>query len=276
MNAPIVTLTTDWGTRDFFVALVKGRLCSLIPDVKIIDISHSQIWKDSAATIGIIRNGLTSFPDGSVHIVDVGCECKQADGKPLLKITTPLAVHWRGQYIICSERRLLEQSLDGDCDEVVELPLSRTAESYSFLANDMYCGVAQKIIAGTPLQQIGEACEPLRCRLQPPAQTDGDRLVAMVTSIDSYGNANLNITYREFESFRADRHFRVKIEWRVGSSDRFDDITGISKHYNDVRMGNVLLTVSSTGQLQIAINKGSAAQLIGLGFASKCHFIFES
>lgn len=274
MNAPIVTLTTDWGSRDFFAAMVKGRLCSQMPDVRIVDISHSQQWNDSATTIGIIRHGCVTFPEGTVHIVDVGCECQQADGRPILGIAMPVLARSRGQFFVCSDRRLLEQSLDS-YDEVVELQLPQSSTSYTFLAYSLYCDTVRKIVDGMPLSQIGVACEPLRRRMQPQAQPDGDRLVAMVTGIDSYGNANLNISYNDFETYRAGRRFKVKIEWRMGCSDRYEDISGISRYYGDVRMGNILLTVSVTGQLQIAINKGSAAQLIGLGYASKCHFLFE-
>ena len=275
MNAPIVTLTTDWGCRDFFVAMVKGRLCSSVPDVRIVDLSHSQQWNDPATTIGIVRYGIPSFPEGTVHIVDVGCERIAAEGGPSAAGCVPMLVRSRGQYIICSDRRLLEQSLDAGCDATIELPLPEDIRTYTFLAYDLYCDVVRRLLAGEPLQQLGTICEPLRRRMQPQAQTEGDTLVAMVSGIDNYGNVNLNISYEDFETLRAGRRFRVKIEWRSGRSEHYEDIVGLSRHYGDVRMGNVLLTVSATGQLQIAINKGSAVQLLGLGYASRCHFQFE-
>lgn len=275
MNAPIVTLTTDWGERDFFAAKVKGKLLSEIPDVRIVDISHSQQWNDTATTIGIIRYGFASFPVDTVHIVDVGCESQQPDGRPLVGISAALLVRYREQYIICGNRRLMELSIDAPCDEVVELPIPESADFYTFLAHDLYCDVARQLSEGRPMSEIGVPCEPLRRRMQLQAQTDGDSLEALVIGIDAYGNANLNLTYSDFEAIRAGRRFRVKIEWRIGSSDKYEDISGICRHYNDVRMGNILLTVSSTGRLQIAINRGSAAQLIGLGYASRCYFKFE-
>ncbi|MBO7489173.1 MAG: SAM-dependent chlorinase/fluorinase [Bacteroidales bacterium] len=274
MDEPIVTLTTDWGNRDFFAAMVKGRLCSLIPGVRILDLSHTQMWNDPATTIGIIRYGCSSFPEGTVHIVDVGCDRMQVDGRQA-GFAKPLLVSYKGQYIICSDRKLLEQSLDDACDEVVELVPPESLRSFSFLARDLYCDVVRQLVSGMALSQLGVSCEPLRRRVQPQAQLDGNELVAMVTGIDSYGNADLNINYDDFETLRAGRRFKVKIEWRIGSNDRFEDISGICRHYSDVRMGNILLTVSVTGRLQIAINKGSAVQLIGLRYASRCHFFFE-
>ena len=170
---------------------------------------------------------------------------------------------------------MLEQSLDDGCDEVVELVPPQSLRSLSFLANDVYCDAVQQLLSGVLPSQIGVPCEPLRRRVQPQAQLDGNELVAMVTGIDSYGNADLNISYDDFEALRAGRRFKVKIEWRLGSNDRFEDIKSVCRHYSDVRMGNILLTVSATGRLQIAINKGSAVQLIGLRYASRCHFLFE-
>lgn len=275
MDAPIVTLTTDWGDRDFFAAMVKGRLCSTIAGVRVVDISHQQCWNDPATTIAIIRHGCTAFPAGTVHIVDVGCERQSAEGHGTTGIVIPLLVAWRGQYIISSDRKLMEQAIEDECDGIVELPLPEGVQSFSFLALDLYCGVAARLLAGEDMHTFGQPCEPLRRRLRPGAQMEGNMLTAMVTGIDSYGNANLNLTYDEFSTLRAGRRFRVKIERRVGISDRYEDITEVRRHYSDVRMGNILLTVSVTGQLQIAINKGSAAQLLGLGYASKCSFLFE-
>lgn len=272
MDAPIVTLTTDWGNRDFFAAMVKGRLCSLVEGVKIVDLSHQQQWDDPATTLRIIRYGCTSFPEGTVHIVDVGCDRQLSE--PRGAFPNPLLVLSHNQYIICSDRKLLEQSLDS-CDEVVELVPPESLRSFTFLAYDLYCDVVKQLLSGVSLSQIGVPCEPLRRRMQPQAQLDGNELVAMVSSIDSYGNADLNITYEDFEALRAGRRFKVKIEWREGRNDRFEDISGVCRHYSDVRKGGILLTVSATGHLQLAINKGSTVQLIGLRYASRCYFFFE-
>ena len=269
-----MTLTTDWGERDFFVAMVKGKLCSLIPDVRIFDLSHEQKSNDMASVSGIVRHGCFAFPEGAVHIVDVGCDQWGLDGQRQRGVAIPMLALCRGHYFICSDRKVLEQSLDSPCEALVELPLPEHAVSYTFLAGTLFCDVAAALAAGRPVSELGVPCQPLRRRGVFRAQSDSDTLEALVVSIDSYGNANLNVTYDEFETVRAGRRFRVELEWRIGSGERYEAITSISSHYSDVRLGDLLLTVSITGALQLAINKGSVAQLIGLRCSSRCRFIF--
>lgn len=274
MDSPIVTLTTDWGDRDFFAALVKGRLCSMVDGVRIVDLSHSQSWNDNALTAGIIRHGCLAFPAGTVHLIDVGCEQLMRDGQRQQTAPLPLLASYGGHFFVCSDRRILEQSLDNPCDELVELTLPEGLPSYTFLASTLFCEVAAGVLSGRPVAQFGTPCEPLRRRSYLRAQQDGDILETMVIGIDNYGNANLNITYNEFKEICRNRRFRVELEWRAGCSERCEAISGVSKNYCDARMGDLLLTVSATGALQLAINKGSVAQLIGMRCASRCRFVF--
>ena len=226
-------------------------------------------------TSNLIRYGCLSFPEGSVHFVDVGADpVPPANDKERPKIQQPLLAKYRGHYVICSERKLLEQAFEEECESLVLLPLPEGLASYVFLAHDLYCDVAARIFNGELPEQIGEACPPLRRRMVFQAQLDGNCLEAMVVGIDSYGNANLNVTYDEFKTICAGRSFRVDVEWRAGSNDRFDTLCTVSGFYGTIRMGSLLLTVSSTGQLQLAINRGSAAQLVGLSYASRCRFTF--
>ena len=271
MQAPIVTLTTDWGDKDYFIAMVKGKLYSMVPEARVVDLSHHQIWNDMVPTVGIVRYGCLSFPTGTVHIIDVGVEQQHF---AVQNVTGPVLVSYRGHYFICSERRVLEQAFDNPCDEIVELKPPADGSSCSFLASTLFCEVAARLLSGTAVASLGSPCEPLRRRSFLLAQVDGDILNAMVIGIDSYGNANLNVRYEDFEAVRAGRRFRIELEWRAGVGERLETITGVSRHYSDVRVGDLLLIVSTTGLLQLAINKGSVTQLIGLKYASRCRFIF--
>ena len=275
MEAPIVTLTTDWGDRDFFVAKVKGRLYGSIPGVRVVDLSHGQSWNDIATAANVVRYGCMEFPKGTVHIVDIGYDPAQADatnGAP----KQSLLVSYHGHYIVCSNRRLLEVALDDGCDIVTALPFPTETKSCSFLAYDQYCDIVAALVGGADVRELGQPCEPLRRRPVLQAQLDGDILETMVIYKDSYGNVDLNITYEEFEAVRAGRRFRVELGRFIGGGERFEDIFSVSRHYNDVHMGDLLLTVSSTGYLQLAVNKDSIAKLLGLSYASKCRFFFAS
>lgn len=272
MEAPIVTLTTDWGQRDFYAGRVKGKLYSLIPDVKVVDISHEQVWNDLVTLMRVIRYGCMEFPEGTIHIVDVGCDPIRNDmqaGQEHYR-PKPVLLKYRGHYFICSELRPLQWALESEPEVAVQLMLPRDIASYTFLAYELYCLVAQCIVEGADIRTMGNPCEGFRLMRSPSQPHDADTLNASVTNIDSYGNAILNVTYAEFETVRAGRRFRASLDSRSDSSA----LRSLSTHYNDVRMGGLLLTVSTTGHLQIAVNGGSAEQLIGLRPTSHCYFTF--
>ena len=275
MEAPIVTLTTDWGDRDFFAAMVKGRLCSSIPGVRIFDLSHRQSWSDPLTVSNIIRYGCLSFPEGSVHIVDVGLDQVHGNDQQNAELKVSLLAQYKGHYFISSSRKLLELAIDEQCDTAVRLPLPDGVVACSFLAHSQYCDIVSRLLSGEAIQQLGLPVGPLCKRSFLRAQVDGNRMETRVISVDSYGNLNLNISYEEFESIRGDRPFRVELIWQNGLNERCDAVTTISRHYSDVNMGELLLTVSSTGCLQLAMNKDSAASLIGMSCSSRCVFYFS-
>jgi hypothetical protein len=280
METPIVTLTTDWGDRDYFASMVKGLLTSRVPALRIVDLSHSQLWNDILRTVYIVRYGCLSFPQGTVHVIDVGydeCAIDEDDRSVVQK--SVLAVY-RGHYFICSNRQILENAFEEQCDAVVELPMPTGGVAATFLAVQQYCGIVAALFEGISIEQLGTPTNPVVHRNYALAYCYDDVIEAAVMNIDSYGNANLNISYSEFRDFAAGRRFRIDLILRRdgrdanGRGERLVSITGISRHYSDVRMGELLLTVSATGNLQLAINKGSAARLVGLGVNSRCRFVF--
>lgn len=272
MDNPIVTLTTDWGDRDYYAAMVKGRLYSLLSGITVVDLSHHQAWNDINVAAAMVRYGCMSFAEGSVHIVDVGVDQSQIGNNPQPAFyRRSVVAKYKSRYFVCSNRRILEQAFTEPSCELVMLPEVSEYGKSVFLAYHQYCDVVRLLLQGNPLSSVGEETEPLRLRPQLSAQTNGDKLETMVVYRDSYGNVNLNISYDDFEALRAGRRFRMYI----GPGDRFETVDKVSLRYCDVHMGEMALTVSSSGQLQIAVNKDSAAKLVGLGYATKCTFVFE-
>ncbi len=274
MTAQVVTLTTDWGEREFYSAMVKGRLCSLIPDVRIFDLSHLQSWNDNKTTASIIRYGCLSFPEGAIHIIDVGSDQLTFSRKERTQFQQSLVARYRNHYFVTSSKTTLEMALDEDCDTVVSVPFPDNVEQGSFLAYSQYCDIVRRLASGEELSSLGVAYSPLRVRTSPQPQLVDNYLDTIVTKIDSYDNAILNIKYDDFRQICGTRRFHVELEWKMGCNEREVNIDGISRHYSDVDMGEILLTVSSTGYLQLAVNKGSTVKLVGLSCASKCRFVF--
>lgn len=275
MNVPIVTLTTDWGDRDCYSAMVKGRLYSLVPDIRVVDLSHCQDWDSLTVASKIIKYGCLSFPAGTVHIVDF-CEdpavWKNA-GKSMQP--APLLAQYKGHYFLCCNRKLLEISFDSDCESLVVLPLPQDDLSDVFVAHSLFCDVAVKLLSGASPSQLGTPATPLARRGFMRAQFDGTVISARPDSIDHYGNATLNLKYSDFMEYRAGRSFRMELEFQVGSVHQFPSVTEVVRHYGNEGQGRLVLTVSSTGYLQLAINRGSVAELLGVNYTTVCRFIFS-
>lgn len=275
MSTPIVTLTTDWGQRDFFAAAVKGKLCTLVSEVRIIDLSHEQQWNDLVRVRDMVRYGCLSFPQGTIHIIDIGCTATlQTSSNSAQGFTpAPVLVYHKGQYLICSDIRPLTWALDSPPDMALKLPLPDGLTSYSFLALDLYCDVAAQLLNGG--NAMGDSISvPLMNT--PPPNYDGEVLETRVLGVDKYGNANLDITYEQFEEIRGDRRFRVQCDNNKDHRPYSEVIRSISRHYNDARLGTLLLTVSATGHLQLAVNGGSAASLLGIHPPYCCRISFIS
>lgn len=274
MNVPIVTLTTDWGDRDHYAAMVKGRLYSSIPDVRVVDLSHSQDWDSVAVASKIIQFGCLSFPAGTVHIIDFSEDLAMQSviGKPYRP--RPLLAVYKGHFFLCCNRKLLEVSFVEDCDTLVALPLPSDDMSDVFLAHSLFCDVTVKLLSGVSPTELGEPAAPLAKRGFLRAQFDGTVISARPNSIDHYGNVTLNLKYCDFMEYRAGRRFSIELEFQVGTVEKFPSVTEVCRHYSNEYQGRLLLTVSSNGYLQLAINQGSVVQLLGVNFSTVCRFVF--
>ena len=244
MKTPTVTLTTAWGERGFFSGMVKGALMSLIEGVQVVDISHRLDAFNIMTASFVVRHACTGFPEGTVHIIDVGsCE-------PFV------ALRSRGQYYLCSDNGLPSLALGDSVEEAVTLP-TQAGGIYNFAAYNLFTSTAARILQGTRLSELGT---PLPRLLQRPWQgymQMNDFWRIYVQYVDDYGNAYLGITYDEFEQIRQGRPFTIKV--------RELEVNSLSRSYSSAGTAPIMqLTVSATGHLELAMRNRSLAQLAGL------------
>lgn len=254
MESPIVTLTTDWGYRDFFSGMVKSRLCNYIPNVRVVDITHGIEPYQLPNAIFVVRQTCPNFPKGTIHIIDV--KSSQTLNNPFL------VVEHNGQYYICTDNGLPHALFGDDYEHMVIIDgIPQESSFFTFAAYDLFCKVAAMISQGAALSELGIPVESLT-RYVPVTNTQhGNDMQTYIAYIDAYGNANLNLSYEEFERERQGRPFEVQVHEM--------SLKKICTSYTDVessgnRRAALLLTVSATGLLQLAIREGSAEQLLGL------------
>ncbi len=246
----IITLTTDLGLTDFYLSTIKGSILTQCPDAVIIDVSHQIAKHDVFQASFIIKNAYRSFPAGSIHILGVNPETTID--------TTYLAIYADGHYFVGADNGIFSMILDIKPDQIVELNISQDSDFLTFPTKDIFVKAACHIARGGTLEVIGrERPNYLEKTMLRPV-LDNNTLRGSVIYIDSYQNAFTNITETIFNDAAKGREFNIFFR----GSDYL--VNRICESYNEVPEGEKLALFSSTGYLEIAINKGNADELLGL------------
>ena len=266
----ILTLTSDFGLEDAYVGAMKGVILSAAPDVRLIDITHAVGPQDVMEAAWVLRQTVPLFPAGTVHlaVVDPGVGTRRR----------PIACTIAGHTFVGPDNGLFSLLLGADAlgpDEpgtVVSLDRPeawRVAEpSRTFHGRDIFAPVAARIASGCSLEEVGTpvAADSL-VRLQwvrPLADDQGVR--GWVMHIDRFGNAITNIPASLVEHHRGDRAVRC-----YAGSTILDDI---GETYASVASGEPLVVVGSSGQLEVSVNAGNAAELLSLIKGSAVNIVF--
>ncbi len=255
----IITLTTDLGTQDHFVASLKGDIVSNCPSANIVDISHNVEPFNVSAAAFVLKNAVWHYPQKTVHLVIVNAHDKRE--KPLLA-----ALH-NGQYFVCPDNGVLSLILGTSPEQVVAVdPSAHNGKIHSSIRSEIAIIGAQILLGvdlaeiGTPIRQITEYRFPL-----PDERLN--MLHGAVLHIDAFKNIYVNITKDRFEAVRKERPFTVLFHR--------DSVSQISLAYCDAREGNPVCTFNSAGFMVIALNKGKAGSLLGIEVDSPILIEFE-
>ena len=143
----IITLTTDFGTKDHFVGAVKGAIYSELPDAKIVDITHHVSPFNITETAYIIKNSYKSFPDGTIHIIGVDSELSNENKHIALEIDN--------HYFICPDNGVISMiTSEIKPEKLVEITIHNAIIS-SFNVLDVFVKVACHLARGGRLDVIG-------------------------------------------------------------------------------------------------------------------------
>lgn len=246
----IITLTTDLGTKDHYVGVVKGTILKNCPTANIIDISHEIPPFNILQAAFTLKNSYQDFPEGSIHIIGVNPENNST--------VHHLALEHDGHYFIGSDNGIFSLMFDEKPKRIFELNISGNEDALTFPTKEIFCQAACHLAKGGTLELIGRPTDEILEKALYRAVSVGDIIRGMVIHIDHYGNIITNIEQTFFKAFGSNRDF--VIEFRDGSYD----INKISKSYSEVVEGEKLALFSSSGLLEIAINKGNASRLLGI------------
>lgn len=243
---PIVTLTTDFGTKDYYVGLLKGALLCLKEDLNIVDITHNIKNYDIVQAAYIFNHVWNSFPKGTIHILSVDDFSHPDNGFVVFE--------QEGHYFIGPDNGVFSLVFPTLPTTIyaVQVPPNLPFPLKSLLTQAVGAILRDPKLEKSNFSTV-KAME--RITLQPVVLQD--RIRGSVIHIDKYENVIVNINRELFQKIGQERPFSLFFK-------RHDPITMLSKHYYDVPVGEILCLFNSANFIEIAVNKGKASSLFGL------------
>lgn len=252
---PLITLTSDIGEKDYLAGAVKGQLLQIIPNSTLVDISHRLTPFNYPQAAYVCRNAIKNFPEYTFHIVLINLF--ENKNEHLL-----LAFH-NQQYILCADNGLLTMILEDKPEMVIGLPMDKTISKNALYVSRIFGKAIKLLNDGESLSKIGNPDIEILEKNPLNPMLGNNWIEGQIIFIDHFENVVVNITRDAFEEQRRGRKFFIAFK-------RDEVIDRISETYADVAEGEKLALFNAAGYLEIAINKGNAAGLLGLqGFSEK-------
>jgi S-adenosylmethionine hydrolase len=253
---PIITLTTDFGSNDHFVGAMKGVILDIVPDAQIVDICHSVQAFDVLDGALTISQAYSYFPTRTVHVVVVDPGVGTA--------RRPIVASCDKYHFVAPDNGVLSLVYAREPRMHVR---HITSEHYflqpvsnTFHARDIFSPVAAYLAKEVDSLKFGDEVEDyVKFTAPKPKAVDENRLRGVVLKVDRFGNLITNITAQDAPMLFAPGAKGFKIV--VGSRE----ITEIHSAYAEGAPGEVIGILGSMGFLEIAANRGAAAQLTGVG-----------
>jgi S-adenosylmethionine hydrolase len=245
-----ITLTTDFGFADGFVGTMKGVIYTINPDAVIIDISHEIGSQDVLAAAFLFAASYKYFPDGTVHVivVDPGVGSQRR----------AVAVETGKCYFVAPDNGVLTLALKQE--KIIKSIVLANPEYFldevsdTFHARDIFAPVAAHLSLGVEIEKLGHEAGELKEIRFPEPEVSQNGIKGHIIHIDKFGNLIANIKQELFDSVMSDVQFSIKI---AGI-----ELVKISRSYADVAAGEPLAIFDSFGNLEIAVNCGSAEETL--------------
>jgi hypothetical protein len=235
----LVTLLTDFGTADGYVAEMKGVLASGAPEATILDIAHDLPPQDVDAGRLALARYWKRFPERTIHVavVDPGVGTTRH----------ALAVESQRRYLIGPDNGLLSPALLAPGARIVRLAVPPSA-SATFHGRDVFTPAAVHLAIGQAFDALGEPeTDPVIRRTPEPHRAADGSVVGQVVTIDRFGNAITNL-----------------LGVRGGTVTVAGRRVAVRHTYAEAARGEPVAVVGSSGLLEIAVRDGSAAVELGL------------
>ncbi len=238
--APVITILTDFGTADGYLAELKGVLLTLAPNAQLIDASNDIPPQDVELARLTLARYWRRYPLGTVHlaVVDPGVGSERR----------AIAVRSEHRFLVGPDNGVLSPALLLPDAEVVVLPVPRGA-SATFHGRDVFAPAAALLAAGRPLASLGTPCPDPVLRRTPEAVRIADGVVrGQVIAVDRFGNLVTNLVTGSAATVEIGPH-----------------LLPLRHSYYSAEPGDLVALTGSSGLVEIAVRNGDAAARLGMG-----------
>ena len=249
MTAKIITLTTDFGLRDPYVAEMKAAILSICSDAVTVDVSHEIEKFNIRMGAYVLASAAPHFPKGTVHVAVVDPGVGTQRRSLIIQAKQGFFVGPdNGVLILAAERQGITS-----IHEITNTKLMLPHVSSTFHGRDIFAPAAANLANGVPLEDFGpEIQEVVKPEFAKVTFARGV-LQGEVLHIDGFGNIITNVTEEELASLYGEGMLHVglptcKVTLKFG------------KTYAETKPGDALALVGSQGYVEIAVNQGSAAE----------------
>ena len=254
----IITLLTDSGHGDHYVAAIKARIMTINPTITIVDISHNIAPGDIAHAAFLLNSVFRDFPVGTVHLVGVNSIGNRDDAFIALQLENHFFVGVdNGFFGLISEK---------NHQEAVQLNSLHLVIT-SFPEKVIFAAAAAELASGTNINTLGKPMTSCKKLIPRHLRQTSRSISGNVLRVDWYGNLITNISQMAFETLQGDRSFTIKFGGRKS--------TQIHKQYFEAERGEYFLIFNSLGLLEIGMYKSHASSLLGLDYDSQVNIVFD-
>jgi len=274
----IITLITDFGNKDHFVAKIKGEIYSNYDNAKIVDISNNVSPFNIMEAAYILENTYKSFPDKTVHIIDVDSE-KTLEKKHIV-------MYLDNHFFISSDNGILSilcQNINPE--KIYEIIIHDELDKIDS-STKIFSKVACHLAKGGKPELIGKEINEIKPvkNLKPFINEDSSQIISSVIYIDNFGNVITNLKKNVFDEIRKGRSFEISVRNYKFKKiyNKYTDIVNYEIPINQRNdEGKGLVVFNSSDLLQISIyrsnpqNVGTASSLMGLKIYDSVTISFE-
>jgi len=255
----LITFISDFGETDHYVSAVKACILRINPNLQIIDISHKIEPCNIAHASYVLKYAFIEFPEGSVHLAAVDSVSQPGD--------KCIAIKLLGHYFVGRDNGLFGLISDESSSQIVDINSVSPVDT-NFPAKDVFSVAAAKIASGTNLSELGHSLESYKMMIPRRLKATKAQITGHVIRVDHFGNLITNIERPVFDHLCNGKSFTIQFGREI--------LRQFHPSYNSVDNGECFIIFNSNDLMEVGINKGNAAELLGLNYDSPVFINIEN